>query len=112
MFRILITLHIIEDLFNISLDRPRPVPCSILDGVHLPCTKTLWDIEIQSSWETEYRSYLNSRKYQQGLNVGQLRRARRLNTAMAESGLATDLRNWSADLDSFSSMLLMAVSEF
>jgi len=108
-YRTMILLWLSHAILDVNIGVTRPgQQCYALDDIPLPSTKELWEASSQKEWETEYWSYLSSRKSTDMLKVGHLRNAQQIDS-LSTTACTEDLKNWSANLDSFGGLLMMAI---
>lgn len=108
--RTLDVLWLLEAVLDTNLGESRLGACSGLDGLPLPSSKDLWEAGSQVEWETKYRVYLSSRKGNEPLSIGDLRRAQHVDSAAVGSvSRSEDLNTWSSSIDSFGGLLMMCI---
>ncbi|KAF4635443.1 hypothetical protein G7Y89_g2655 [Cudoniella acicularis] len=107
--RTLITLHLLDVILDLRVDKYQQGSCSIMDQIPLPCSKYLWEAETILLWEQEFKKYLQKRKVGEVRTIGKLRASVNQNTNKLDVGLVEDLGDWAAGIDSFGAMLLTGI---
>jgi hypothetical protein len=86
-----------------------PSGCSHLDELLLPCSKSMWEAETSSAWESEYQKYLCARKSSEMLRCGHLFQMKESDPNAIGSETEEDLATWSKEIDDLGALLLMGI---
>lgn len=107
--RVLILLHLVDTLVDMNIGGALP-QCGKgpwhLD-IPLPSSNVMWEAETELAWSREYQNYLSRRKRNRPMELRDLVTARKSEMSGLDGGLVDDLSDWSKEVDSFGSMLLV-----
>lgn len=105
----MILLWLLEMLLDMNIGVHPSGSCRTLDEIPLPSTKSLWEATQKSEWETNYKSYIFSRKSGELPKIRDLRAAQDSESAVLDKSLVDDLHFWSSNADSFGGLVMLVI---
>ncbi|KAK0118158.1 hypothetical protein ONS95_012464 [Cadophora gregata] len=104
--RTLLLIHLMDQVLDFNIGSPNITACRQFDTLPLTCSKEMWEATTCASWEIEYTQYLASRKGNDMLRYGDLRKSSHLDAKDLNNDMVSDIATWASNVDSLGSMLL------
>lgn len=105
----MIILWLSQSLVDLDIGVSPPGPCYAFDEIPLPSSKPIWDADSKDQWETQYELYTASRRGNDDVKVGDLRKAQMVDVDGDGDSCMDDLKTWSAGIDGLGALLMLAV---